>query len=254
MTRIILYNTQYCTGLNGKKWKYFLLWKRFFGTKTNLINICKKISEYKPDIFLAIEIQKKGFFSNQSYITLIKKQLKMKSCVAEVKYNFQGRSKMLKIVPWAKYQLQTIFSNQKINKIKKIYFKSGFKKLLLKVTITAPKKFTIILMHLSLRKIPRQNQIKELIKIINNSKNPLILAGDFNTSKKEEINQILNQTKLILPYNPKTKKEYFTFPSYSPKKEMDRILVTPEIIIKKYYPLKLKLSDHLPILMDFKIK
>ena len=64
-TRLIFYNTEYFEGLDGVKWRYLEIWKRVFGTKRNLLRICRGISSYNPDVVAFVEVQAKSFFGRK---------------------------------------------------------------------------------------------------------------------------------------------------------------------------------------------
>ena len=78
----------------------------------------------------------------------------------------------------------------------------------------------------------------------------IIIAGDFNMLwGREEIEMFLEASGL----NTVNLKSEPTFPSWEPKKELDFILYSKNITVKKYEVIKTLLSDHLPIFIEFEI-
>jgi len=247
--RFIFYNTEYFEGLQGVRWKYVEVWKRIFGTKRNLLKICKEISAYKPDVLAFIEIQAKSFFGREKYDDIVREKMRMKHFLIKPKYFFGGLTKMFKYIPGIKDQSNALFSKKGFCDSEFIYFKEGVKKLIIKAPIKIPKKITFLIVHLALAKGSRRKQMEELVEIVNDIDGPIILAGDFNTfGGEKELGVLVKNSRL------RKVKESLTFPAFHPNKVLDHILVSPEIRVKNYKVLKLKLSDHLPVMVDFEIK
>jgi endonuclease/exonuclease/phosphatase family metal-dependent hydrolase len=127
--------------------------------------------------------------------------------------------------------------------------------MVIEATVNCPKKVTLLLAHLALGKKARAKQIHELIKIVNNIKNPVILMGDFNTfNGEDEIKDLLKKTHL----KDRTKLEngsiILTEPAWHPSKRLDYVLTSPQIKIQKYTVLKVHYSDHLPLYVEFDFK
>ncbi|MCD4771521.1 endonuclease/exonuclease/phosphatase family protein [archaeon] len=247
--RFIFYNTEYFEGLQGVRWKYLEVWKRIFGTKRNLLKICKEISAYKPDVLAFIEIQAKSFFRRERYDNIVRKEMKMKHSLIKPKYFFHGLTRILKYTPGIKDQSNALFSKKSFCDSEFVYFKEGVKKLIIKASVKVPKKITFLIVHLALAKGSRQKQMEELAEIVRGVKTPIVLAGDFNTfGGKEELDVLIKNSRL------RKVKESLTFPAFHPNKVLDHILISPEIRVKNYEVLKLKLSDHLPVMVDFEVR
>jgi endonuclease/exonuclease/phosphatase family metal-dependent hydrolase len=247
--RFIFYNTEYFEGLSGVKWKYVEVWKRIFGTKRNLLRICKEISAYKPDVLAFIEIQAKSFFKREKYDAIVKKKMGMKHSLIKSKYFFNGFTKIFGHILGLKDQSNALFSKKNFCDSEFIYFEKGIKKLIIKASIKIPKKITFLIVHLALSENSRREQMKKLVKIVESINTPIILAGDFNTfSGDGELKNLTKNSRL------RKVKESLTFPAFHPNKVIDHILVSPEIRVKNYEVLKLKLSDHLPVMVDFEVR
>ena len=248
-TRFIFYNTEYFEGLEGVRWKYAAVWKRIFGTKRNLLKICEEISSYKPDVVAFIEIQGRSFFGREKYCEIAKKKLGMKYFLLKSKYFDGGFTKIFRYIPGLKDQSNAFFSKKKLSGSKFIYFEEGVKRLVIKTTVGIPKRVTFLIVHLALSEGSRKKQMKRVVEIVKKIDGPIILAGDFNTfGGGRELDVLLKGSRLHKI------KESFTFPAFHPNKIIDHVLVSPEIKIKNYEVLKLKLSDHLPVMVDFEVK
>lgn len=236
-------------GCDGKKIKYLFIWRRIANQENLRKHIADELKKYKPDILNLIEIDKKSFLKHKKFINQIKKELKLKYSIEKIKYHFIGNEKFLNKIPILNNQENSIISKFKIIEHKFFYFKEGFKKAIIKATIKCPKKISIFLVHLSLNKLTRQKQLKELSILINNTKEPIILAGDFNTFNGE--NELKNFKKLT---KLKHTNHNRTFPTCYPRKIFDYILTSKEIKIKNYQTIKIPFSDHLPVMIDFEVK
>ena len=131
-------------------------------------------------------------------------------------------------------------------KVNKYDLKEGGKKLLLEVEVD--KGLTLYLLHLSLSKRARIKQLKEVSTIVNQNKGPKLVLGDFNTSEESEIKSFIGDTGLKI-----AKHKHGTFPSWKPKKCLDYVLFSKEVLIKSVVVPKIMLSDHLPIIVDFEV-
>lgn len=245
-TRFIFYNTEYFEGLEGATWKYAEIWKRIFGTKRNLLKICREILSYNPDIVAFVEVQARSFFRREKFCEIARKKMNMKHYLMRSKYLLGN---FLKYVPILKDNSNVVFSKNKLYGSEFIYFDEGLKKLIIKTSIKTPKKVTFFIVHLALGEETRRKQLEKLSEIIRKIKTPVILAGDFNNfTGGKELDILIKGTRL------QKIKESFTFPAFHPEKIIDHILISPEIRIKKYEVLKLRLSDHRPVMVDFEIK
>ncbi|HEY1061288.1 MAG TPA: endonuclease/exonuclease/phosphatase family protein [Daejeonella sp.] len=112
-------------------------------------------------------------------------------------------------------------------------------------------KFTFATVHMDYRDSrSRQVQSEEIVKIFSESKNPIILTGDFNakpgTKELETLESFFTDvTKLSGP----------TYPAIKPKNKIDFILVKKGLIamIKKQDTGDVVYSDHLPVVAVFKV-
>jgi endonuclease/exonuclease/phosphatase family metal-dependent hydrolase len=111
------------------------------------------------------------------------------------------------------------------------------------------KTVTILVTHISWGPLARARQIKEVIRIINTIKNPIVLAGDFNNPTMFAINLISEKTRL------KSVGIFKTYPAHNPRRCLDHIFISPEIdLIKSYVFSEPLISDHLPVIAELELK
>lgn len=253
MVKVITYNIEYCEGIPGKWYQYLKFWKIFFPPKNLDLKIVEALKKIKPDVIALIEVDTGSLRSRgKNEVRFLEEKLGMNDFVEKIKYPFRGWIKLFHHLPILKKQANAILSKFPFNKVRYHILHEGTKRMVIEANVNCPKRVTFLVAHLSLGKKARAKQIKELIKIVNKMKNPVILMGDFNTfNGKEEIGELLKKTHLkekTSLYKP------FTEPSWHPTRQLDYILTSPQIKVKKYRALKFPFSDHLPLMITFKFK
>lgn len=253
MTRIILYNIEYCEGVTKNKYQYLDFYHFFRSRKQLDDEMIEFLKGFNPDILALIEIDGGGRRSSKrnepSYFSF---KLGLDFFVQTIKYSFKG---MFRRLPVLRYQENALLSKYPISDVRYHFLTKGTKKVVIETTIELEKKVTLFVVHLALFKKTRLKQLKELADLVNSKKGPVILMGDFNTFKEEELDILLTKTSLVDAYSstPNHKIKY-TEPSWKPKYRLDNILVTPDIKIVNYEILEAHFSDHLPVLLDFELK
>jgi len=102
--------------------------------------------------------------------------------------------------------------------------------------------------HLSLGIRARRLQLAYLARQVSLHEH-VILMGDFNCRiDSVEFQALLNDTHLCSP-----ERELNTFPSWLPKRGLDHILVTPELVVERAHVYALAYSDHLPIALEIRL-
>ena len=252
MTRLIFYNIEYLEGINGKKAAYLEFWRRIAHPKGLEVRIADALKRYNPDIVAFAEVGGKNFVEGD-YFAHIKKELGMKYHVKRVKYDFRGKFKLMKKIPLFNKQSNAVMSKEKLLHVETIYLHEGMKRTVIEADVDCGKKITLLIAHLALKKETRKKQIDELVKIVNRIRNPVILAGDFNTFDGEkEIHELLVKTSLKHKFNMHGG-EIYTFPAFHPRKRLDYVFTSDEIGVRNYEVLKMPFSDHLPVMVDFKV-
>lgn len=256
MVKLICYNIEYCEGILGKWWQYLELWKIFFPPKKLNKRIIRAFKRFRPDILALVEVDV-GSLRNrfQDEVKFLEDRMQLNDFTELVKYPLKSWVKLFHHVPILDKQANAIISKYKLEKVKYHVFHEGTKRMVIEATINCPQKVTLLLAHLALGKKARAKQIHELIKIVNDIKNPVILMGDFNTFNGEsEIKDLLKKTHLKNRTKLDNGAKIFTEPAWHPSKRLDYVLTSPKLKINRYTVLKFHYSDHLPLYVEFEMK
>lgn len=242
--RVLIYNIAYGTGAPKSYYDHINTVPRYMRTShTHLEKIMKFIGEADPDVLGLIEVDTGSYrtkFVNQ--VEKIASHLNHHH-QSSVKYN---NNFLAKTLPIFRNQANAVLTKEKIQKGKFHFFTCGVKRLIIEVNVGGVRFF---LVHLALQKRVRGVQFAHLAKLAK-GRTPVIIAGDFNTfSGAHEIEEFQDKLGLM---NPNTE-ALPTFPSWKPKKQLDFILCSKYLKIKNFEIPKVKFSDHLPLMLDFKI-
>ncbi|HWU67711.1 MAG TPA: endonuclease/exonuclease/phosphatase family protein [Stenotrophobium sp.] len=102
----------------------------------------------------------------------------------------------------------------------------------------------LIVAHLALGQKSRAQQLAYLATLANRQ-TQTIIVGDFNCGLQE-----LRANSDIAAAGLRILGDAPTFPSWSPRRTIDHVLVTPDVEINSSSVLNLRLSDHLPIAVE----
>ncbi len=103
----------------------------------------------------------------------------------------------------------------------------------------------VLLMHLSLGRRTRMSQLSFIAELIQDHRNAVVM-GDLNCrGDSPELRHLLARTSLREPLD-----DLNTYPSWRPHRNIDHILVTETLSVKKAEVVDYPLSDHLPIMME----
>lgn len=246
MNRIVVFNMAYATGAPKNLPHSILnLFRYLMPTRAHLNKISRFLNSQHSDIIGLLEVDVGSYRNNNKcQAARIGKHIN-NFYYASTKYGdrFSG-----KIIPILKHQGNAILTKDENSSGVYHYLPSGFKKLVIEL---AHEEFRFFLLHLSLSKRVRKIQLAHMANLLASNKGkPVIIAGDFNTfNGDDELELIKEQLGLI---NPNTKNEA-TFPSWKPKHQLDFILCSKNIKIKNFEIPNVKLSDHLPIVLDFEV-
>jgi endonuclease/exonuclease/phosphatase family metal-dependent hydrolase len=108
----------------------------------------------------------------------------------------------------------------------------------------------IFLVHLSLKFRHRQYQLRYLYDLVRKAQKPVIVAGDFNTYWGDHELYLFTQAAGLSSANLRGLPSY---PSRSPRKELDFILHSAQIVVNRFEIPDVQFSDHLPLICDFTI-
>lgn len=256
MVKLIVYNIEYCEGIEGIWYQYLEFWKIFFPPKHLDQQLITSLKRLKPDILSLVEVDTGSFRSRgRDEVRFIEQGLHMQNFVEKIKYPLQGWLKLFHYAPILNKQANAIISKYKLKNIKYHVFHEGTKRVVIEATVNCPKPVTLLTAHLALSKKTRAQQIQELIKIVNSIKNPVILMGDFNTFNGEiEMKELLKKTHLKDKIGLDKASLPLTEPAWHPSRRLDYILTSSKIKVKKYSVLNFHFSDHLPLMVNFEFK
>ncbi|PID71498.1 MAG: endonuclease [Desulfobulbus propionicus] len=242
--RFLLYNIRYATG-NGTNFHLPFPYAGYLRrSDSQLKRIMGFIDSVAPDILGLVEVDGGSFRTDQQcQARHIADHLGMYH-VIETKYAYGS---MAKRMPLFRAQGNAILSNTEIISHRFHYFEEGVKRLIIQACM---ERVTVFLVHLSLTFRNRHYQLERLYRFIREVDRPLILAGDFNVLWGErELDLFLGATGLVSANPDKLP----SFPSRSPKRELDFILHSPELKVVNFQIPAVTFSDHTPLICDFEL-
>ena len=128
------------------------------------------------------------------------------------------------------------------------YFELGIKRLIMEMELD---QVCLFLVHLSLKRSHRHQQMHHLASLVKKATKPVILTGDFNTLWGDhEIGMLIRHSGFI---NANTA-NLPSWPSNRPFRQLDFVLHSPEIEITDFRIPRTLLSDHLPLVCDFQVR
>lgn len=239
--RLLLYNIRYGTGRRNR-WA----WLDFFGrTTSHFPEILRFVREVGPDVAGLVEVDAGSYRTRgQNQAAALAQGLgHYHSC--RVKYHPElGLARWL---PVLNKQANAILTSDTIVGERFHDFADGFKKLVIELEMA---EVNIFLVHLSLGFRSRQGQLADLHDLVRASTKPCIVAGDLNAlSGVREVRLFLAATGLLSANAGHVP----TYPSWNPRRELDFVLYTPEIELTGFTVPRVTLSDHLPMVCDFRL-
>lgn len=243
--RFLLYNISYGAGTGRRLHLPFPYAGHLKRSHNQMKRITSFIKSMDPDIVGLIEVDSGSIRSkNGNQAECIARELNHHP-VFETKY---ANRSVVKRLPVVNKQGNALLINQEIESKKFHYFSNGVKRLVIEVQT---KQVVIFLVHLSLKFRHRQHQLTELYSLIKNAKKPVIVAGDFNAFWGEQELALFMAAANLVTANGRGRPSY---PSRSPRHQLDFICHSPEIKTKGFEIPAVNLSDHAPIIWDFAIE
>lgn len=239
--RFLLYNICYGTHGNQRKWPVLGLLGR---TRDHLDELIRFIREIDPDVMGLIEVDSGSYRSGR------KSQVET---IADALGHFHTyRSKYAQDSRWQRIPIynkqgNAFLAKDTIREEKYHYFERGMKKLVIELEL---EHVTFFLVHLALNYKVRQDQLIHLYHMIKATDRPHIVAGDFNALLGEKELQLLQAATGLQNADPAMQP---TFPSRRPRRHLDFILHSPQIMINRFDIPRVQLSDHLPLVVDFDV-
>lgn len=245
MRRLLVYNIAYGTGAPSSFSHNLLSVHRYLRpTNRHFARISKFIEKAKADIVGLLEVDTgsvRSGFQNQAEV-LARQLLHYPHCSTKYGDGLAGR-----LVPILRKQGNAILAKREESRGVFHFFPDGFKRLIIELDAGD---FSFFLVHLALSRRARAVQLKHLAELLAERSHPVIVGGDFNVfGGVRELAEF--QTKLQLS-NP-NRLQLPTYPAWEPKHQLDFILCSKEIQALNFQVPDVHLSDHLPVILDFKI-
>lgn len=242
--RLLLYNIRYAVGGGASLHMPIPGAGYVLGNQSVLPDITRFIKSVDPDIVGLIEVDTGSIRSrNVNQAEKLAADLGMNTSY-ETKYGTRSLNKMLPIV---RKQGNAFMAAARVHGETFHYFDTGIKRLIIELEM---QDFAIFLVHLSLKYRHRHLQLRHLHDLIRATEKPVIVAGDFNTFWGENEIYLFMKAAGLQSANVNS---IPTYPSRSPRKELDFILYQEGIRLTDFDVPQVRHSDHLPLVCDFEI-
>ncbi|MDE2305594.1 MAG: endonuclease/exonuclease/phosphatase family protein [Gammaproteobacteria bacterium] len=242
--RLLVYNIRYATGI-GPAFHLPLPGAGYLRSSRQVLSqITRFIKEQDPDVVGLIEVDtgsiRTGMVNQADYIARSLGHFSTYEC----KY---GVSSVNQLMPIVRKQSNAFLAAPRVHNERFHYFDTGIKRLIIELELD---EVAIFLVHLSLKFRHRQYQLRYLYDLIRKSSKPVIVAGDFNTYWGDHEIYLFTQAAGLRNANLRGLPSY---PSRSPRKELDFILHSDRVAIDRFEIPDVRLSDHLPLICDFTV-
>ncbi|MFO7869890.1 MAG: endonuclease/exonuclease/phosphatase family protein [Kiritimatiellia bacterium] len=240
--RFLLYNIRYGTGRR----RYLFPWGGYFHrTEKQLNEIVGFIRSRDPDVAGLVEVDAGSYRSGRKNQAEVMAERLGHYHTYASKY---GEGCMGRRLPMMRRQGNAFLARDTTRNSVFHYFKHGVKKLVIELELD---EVVFFLVHLSLGFRSRHSQLGDLFSLVQDTEKPHIVAGDFNVlwGENDEMKLFLGATGLVSANqdgNP-------SYPSRKPRRQLDFILHSPEITLEKFDIPDVRLSDHLPLVCDFRL-
>jgi endonuclease/exonuclease/phosphatase family metal-dependent hydrolase len=242
--RLLLYNIRYAVGAGASMHMPLPGAGYLLGNQNVLPEIVTFIKSADPDIVGLIEVDSGSIRSRKiNQAESIASELGMNSSY-ETKY---GENSINQLLPIIRKQGNAFLAAPRVHGETFHYFDTGIKRLIIELEMET---FAVFLVHLSLKYRHRHLQLRKLYDLVAATEKPVIVAGDFNTFWGEnEIYLFMKAAGL----NSANVDSLPSYPSRSPRKELDFILYQDGINITNFEIPQVRHSDHLPLICDFDV-
>lgn len=242
--RFLLYNIRYAAG-TGNRFNFPVPGAGYLKkTGANLQKIIEFIDSYNPDLVGLVEVDTGSIrtrYVNQA------------EAVAEALGHYSsyqckyGEKSLNSRLPIIRNQANAFLAAPRVHGERFHYFDTGIKRLIIELELDD---VAIFLVHLSVKYRHRHYQLRHLHEVIKATEKPVIVAGDFNTFWGEHEMYLFMEAAGLKNANTEGLPSY---PSHAPRQQLDFILYSPEISVTRFEVPDVRLSDHLPLLCDFRI-
>ncbi len=242
--RLLIYNIRYAVGAGVPPHVPVPGAGFLFGNPGNLDNIIGFLKQEDPDIVGLIEVDIGSVRSGRvNQADAIARALGHYSSY-ECKY---GEESVNQYLPILRKQANAFLAAPRIAGERFHYFDTGIKRLIIELELDG---IAIFLVHLSLKYRHRHFQLRHLYELVKRCRKPVIVAGDFNTFWGE--NEIF-LFKEALGLRSANVHGLPSFPSRTPRMELDFILYGAGIEVRDFRIPRVTFSDHLPLVCDFEV-
>ncbi len=232
--KIAFWNMGYFTGILGGL-EYATRSSRFlFGSPKAVreevtASLKRLMDEEAPDIVFLMEIDAKV------------SQLFEGFGLSRVDQKYLGEG--LGVLPFLRHNSNGVFARRALpHRIHRLSY--GTKKLLYVVDVS--RDTSLLLGHFALGRAARTRQFEELSHLCEDKR--IIVAGDFNTSDNEaELGELIKVRGLRIEHGG------HTFPTKNPSRILDFVLVPTECASRTYVRDDIRMSDHLPLLLEIRL-
>ena len=242
--RLLLYNIRYAVGGGASMHMPLPGAGYVLGNQSVLPEITRFIKDVDPDIVGLIEVDTGSIRSRMvNQAERIATELGMNTSY-ETKY---GEKSINQILPIVRKQGNAFMAAERVHGEKFHYFDTGIKRLIIELEM---EDFAVFLVHLSLKYRHRHLQLRHLHDLIEQTKKPVIVAGDFNTFWGENEIYLFMRAAGLKSANVDSVP---TYPSRAPRKELDFVLFQDGIDVTNFEIPDVRLSDHLPLICEFEV-
>ena len=242
--RLLLWNIRYASGY-GPSFHLPVPGAGYLrSNRDNLERITHFVRGYDPDIVGLVEVDTGSIRSGG-----VNQAEAMASSMGhystyQCKY---GQESLNRGLPIVRKQANAFLAAPRVKGERFHYFDTGIKRLIIELEMDD---FAIFLVHLSLKYRHRHLQLRHLYDLIEATEKPVVVAGDFNTFWGGNEIYLFMKAAGLTSANVDS---YPTYPSRSPRKELDFILYQDGINVTGFEVPDVKLSDHLPLVCDFEL-
>ena len=242
--RLLLYNIRYGIGLGPAMHLPVPGAGYLLGNRGNLQRITDFIKAQDPDIVGLVEVDTGSIRSRRiNQAEAIAKALGHYSAY-QCKY---GTGSFNSRLPIMRKQGNAFLAAPRVHGERFHYFEKGIKRLIIELELDD---CAVFLVHLSLKYRHRQAQLHHLHDLVVASSKPVLVAGDFNTFWGQHEIYLFMRAAGLENANIRGLPSY---PSTSPRKELDFVLYSSGITVKDFFIPKVTYSDHLPLICDFEV-
>lgn len=235
--RFVLYNMRYGTGPRAAGFMR--------PSRRNLDRIAAFLKGLEPDLVGLIEVDYGSYrMGRRNQAEVLADSLGHYHSYA-TKY---GKKSIWRHVPVLNRQGNAFLARGRIRNETFHFFDQGMKRLVMELDL---EHVVVYLVHLSLGGRARLHQLAALYDLVRNTDRPCVVAGDFNLLWGEyEIDLFLAATGL----QNANREGVPTFPSGNPHRHLDFVLHSEEIQVTRFQVPAVRLSDHLPLVVDFDVR